>query len=110
MQKLPNFGPYLKEKEKIYSIAKQKSDLLSETFPPRIVSTPFGKVSSVKEVIGLALEQIGSYSQLDNTEQKVALIDEVCIIVLGFAEIFRHKIIFTDLIFKTFLTMHNLLF
>ncbi|KAL7639399.1 UNVERIFIED_CONTAM: hypothetical protein RMT77_009900 [Armadillidium vulgare] len=78
-KKLPNFGPYLEEKEEILAKIK-KSRPETQSVPKRVVSTPFGKVSSVKEVIGLALEQIGSYGELDNVDQKVALIDEeMCI-------------------------------
>ena len=65
------------QKEKKISQKKLSENILDKELPKRVFQTPFGKVSSVKEVIGLALDQIGSYAELTNVEQKVALINEV---------------------------------
>ncbi|XP_075038434.1 dihydropyrimidine dehydrogenase [NADP(+)] isoform X2 [Mixophyes fleayi] len=81
-KKLPSFGPFLEQRKRI--IAENKIKLLTanssfsangkKNFLPK---TP---VPAVKDVIGRALQYIGSYGELNIQEQVVALIDEeMCI-------------------------------
>ncbi|XP_071983300.1 dihydropyrimidine dehydrogenase [NADP(+)] isoform X1 [Engystomops pustulosus] len=81
-QKLPSFGPFLEKRNKI--LAENKLRSLSEN--PNASSNiknhflPKKPVPAVKDVIGRALQYIGSYAELNITEQVVALIDEeMCI-------------------------------
>ncbi|XP_073259472.1 dihydropyrimidine dehydrogenase [NADP(+)]-like [Porites lutea] len=80
---LPSFGPYLKERESIVAKHKEKIDLLSEKFEPEKVRPaykPDKAAPLIKDVIGAALSRIGTYGDLDNRQQVVALIDEdLCI-------------------------------
>lgn len=80
-KKLPSFGPFLEERKRI--IAENKVKLLSEK---TVFSAeekhflPKRPVPAVKDVIGRALQYIGSYGDLNIKEQVVALIDEeMCI-------------------------------
>jgi len=80
---LPNFGPYAKEKAELIAEQKRKEKILSEENGPD-QNRPANKLKSlppkVAEVIGKALDKIGTYSDLDNREHVVALIDpEMCI-------------------------------
>jgi len=80
---LPNFGPYAKEKAVLKAKLKENVDLWSEDFMPQ-VNRPANKLASmppkVQEVIGKALDSIGTYNDLDNREHVIALIDpEMCI-------------------------------
>jgi len=80
---LPNFGPYAKEKKSIIAAENAKvSDLLGDNKVEanRPALQPNQKVPSVQEVIGRALDAIGTYNDLDNRQHVVALIDpEMCI-------------------------------
>jgi len=78
---LPSFGPYAKERAEVIAEQKMTADLLDR---PLEVNRPASKLKSlppkVAEVIGKALDKIGQYSDLDNREHVVALIDpEMCI-------------------------------
>ncbi|XP_032232152.2 dihydropyrimidine dehydrogenase [NADP(+)] [Nematostella vectensis] len=80
---LPSFGPYLVKRNEIIAAHKSSSDILSKEYEPEPVR-PAVKQSkptpSVKDVVGLALDRIGTYGDLDNRQQVVALIDEeMCI-------------------------------
>ena len=73
---LPNFGPYAKEKkEKIFEI-KQNLDILGENKLPenRPATKPTKPIPSVQEVIGRALDKIGTYSDLDNRYRGLPLL------------------------------------
>ncbi|KAM6454389.1 dihydropyrimidine dehydrogenase [NADP(+)] isoform 3-T3 [Liasis olivaceus] len=81
-KKLPSFGPYLEQRKKIISESKLKlkeqSSLLSQL--ERNCFVPKKPIPSVKDVIGKGLQYIGTYGELSNTEQVVAVIDEeMCI-------------------------------
>eukprot|EP00088_Acartia_fossae_P032309 TRINITY_DN3308_c0_g1_i6.p1 TRINITY_DN3308_c0_g1~~TRINITY_DN3308_c0_g1_i6.p1 ORF type:complete len:1069 (-),score=295.18 TRINITY_DN3308_c0_g1_i6:247-3453(-) len=82
---LPNFGPYAKEKATVVAEEKKKMQNLLETEESSLEQNrPANKLKSlppkVAEVIGKALDKIGTYSDLDNREHVVALIDpEMCI-------------------------------
>ncbi|TKR83247.1 hypothetical protein L596_016870 [Steinernema carpocapsae] len=79
---LPNFGRFRAEKSAAERKHLQQKDLLS-TVDVEFTSRPDNKpefVPTIKEVIGSALGAIGSYNELDNQHQKVALIDDdLCI-------------------------------
>ncbi|KAJ7332492.1 hypothetical protein JRQ81_014672 [Phrynocephalus forsythii] len=82
-KKLPSFGPYLQQRKKI--IAENKLKLkgqsnLQGTELERKHFAPKKPIPAVKDIIGKALRYIGTYGELSNTEQVVALIDEeMCI-------------------------------
>ncbi|KAM4021626.1 dihydropyrimidine dehydrogenase [NADP(+)] isoform 1-T1 [Anomaloglossus baeobatrachus] len=81
-EKLPSFGPFLEQRKKI--IAENKIKSLSENANASINEKkpflPKKPVPAVKDVIGRALQYIGSYGELNIREQVVALIDEeMCI-------------------------------
>ncbi|XP_033737186.1 dihydropyrimidine dehydrogenase [NADP(+)]-like isoform X1 [Pecten maximus] len=82
-QTLPSFGPYAQQKADIMAKHFKDADILGEKFQPapiRPANVPKKPVPSVQEVIGKALPMIGSYGDLNNKEQVVALIDEdMCI-------------------------------
>ena len=69
-KEIPNFGPYIKEKQAEIS----KSNLSKDTIlgdnkirnENRPTNVPDRKVPSVDEVIGRALDYIGTYNDLDN--------------------------------------------
>jgi len=78
---LPNFGPYAKERASLIAEHKKTVDLLDQPLP---VNRPPAKQTAmtpkVAEVIGRALDSIGTYSDLDNRQHVIALIDpEMCI-------------------------------
>uniref|UniRef100_A0A8C4R5N1 Dihydropyrimidine dehydrogenase [NADP(+)] n=1 Tax=Eptatretus burgeri TaxID=7764 RepID=A0A8C4R5N1_EPTBU len=81
---LPHFGPYLAEHKHLVAENKQcqlNEDCESPPRPPRHLQWQRRQtIPSVKAVIGQSLQYIGHYSELDNTQQKVALIcEEMCI-------------------------------
>ncbi|XP_018609602.2 dihydropyrimidine dehydrogenase [NADP(+)] [Scleropages formosus] len=81
---LPNFGPYLMEKNEILADYKQKQkaikgNITTESKGPRIY-TPAKPIPAVQDVIAAALKYIGTYGELSNQEQVQALVDpEMCI-------------------------------
>ncbi|GBM46661.1 Dihydropyrimidine dehydrogenase [NADP(+)] [Araneus ventricosus] len=76
-KKLPNFGAFLSQKQAIISELKAHQDLLSDSLVyKRAISEPQKSVPRVKDVIGKALDYVGSFSRLDTAQQMVALIDE----------------------------------
>ena len=80
LQHLPNFGPFLKEREKRVAEFKKTDDLLAEAYQPkpqRPANKPSGFVPPIRAIIAAAIDRIGSYADLDNKQQVVALIDEV---------------------------------
>lgn len=78
---LPAFGPYAKERAELVAGLKKTEDLLDKKLEE---VRPANKLKSlppkVAEVIGRALDKIGKYSDLDNREHVIALIDpDMCI-------------------------------
>eukprot|EP00163_Fabomonas_tropica_P009643 TRINITY_DN1946_c0_g1_i2.p1 TRINITY_DN1946_c0_g1~~TRINITY_DN1946_c0_g1_i2.p1 ORF type:complete len:890 (+),score=358.61 TRINITY_DN1946_c0_g1_i2:774-3443(+) len=74
---LPHFGPFEEERWKL-----RKQEIQGGAKPSRhIPSRPEAKgIPAVADVIGKALDRIGTYTQLNNQEQAVALVnDELCI-------------------------------
>uniref|UniRef100_A0A8W8J4G9 Dihydropyrimidine dehydrogenase [NADP(+)] n=2 Tax=Magallana gigas TaxID=29159 RepID=A0A8W8J4G9_MAGGI len=82
-ENLPSFGPYLAKRQELKDRLYKEKDLLSEENmpePQRPANAPKKPIPRVKDVIGLALSRIGTYGDLNNQEQVVALIDEeMCI-------------------------------
>ncbi|KAH9496274.1 hypothetical protein Btru_017966 [Bulinus truncatus] len=80
---LPSFGPYQKQRDTIIAGLKKKMDLLEDDQKPqpiRPVYSPEQPIPRVADLIGNAINKITSYSELDNTDQVIALIDEdMCI-------------------------------
>lgn len=77
------FGPYLKEREEMLSkLRKEKGPLWKivsddADINPQNGGHAFQPVPKVRDIIGRALPHIGTYKNLDNKQQKVALIDDV---------------------------------
>ena len=65
---LPNFGPYAREKKEILAGQKASMDLLVENTVKanRPAFEPKKMPQKVAEVIGRALDSIGTYNDLDN--------------------------------------------
>nr|XP_036880290.1 dihydropyrimidine dehydrogenase [NADP(+)] isoform X2 [Manis javanica] len=81
-KKLPSFGPYLEQRKKIIAENKIKLKEQKTVFPPleRKLFIPQKPVPTIKDVIGKALQYLGTYGELSNIEQVVAVIDEeMCI-------------------------------
>lgn len=85
------FGKALQEREeKMHEIRKEKGAIwkITDEYSPAS-STPDIKngfhpkpAPKVSDIIGKALPYIGTYKSLDNKQQKVALIDDVCCLFL----------------------------
>eukprot|EP01104_Vermistella_antarctica_P004115 TRINITY_DN14629_c0_g1_i1.p1 TRINITY_DN14629_c0_g1~~TRINITY_DN14629_c0_g1_i1.p1 ORF type:complete len:1024 (-),score=347.23 TRINITY_DN14629_c0_g1_i1:63-3080(-) len=75
---LPKFGPYWKERTERLKADAQKRDILaSEPLPAPVKA---GEVLPLSAQVGKALDRIGTYNQLNNKQQVVALVDEeMCI-------------------------------
>lgn len=83
-QKLPSFGPYLEKRKQLLAEQKIKSiEERSNVLTGREPLLPKKPIPTVKDVIGRALQYIGSFSQLSIPEQVVALIDEEMCISCG---------------------------
>ncbi|XP_045158402.2 dihydropyrimidine dehydrogenase [NADP(+)]-like [Mercenaria mercenaria] len=80
---IPSFGPYKEKRTEVVDAHYKHVDLLDDKNKPPAIRPPLEPkkpIPSVKEVIGRALDMIGSYGDLNNKEQVVALIDEdMCI-------------------------------
>lgn len=80
---VPNFGPYLHRKEAVVAEQKLRADLLSEekvAANTRQARTLQGKIPTVRDIIGGSLKKIGTFGDLDVTQQVVALVNEdMCI-------------------------------
>ena len=81
---MPNFGEFQKKqneiKQNFYKTAPLKDEPASVPNGQELNYDKSKKIPSVKDVIGRALSRIGTYADLNNKEQVVALIDEeMCI-------------------------------
>jgi len=80
---LPHFGEYKKKRNNAMAAEKKESDLLSEDNMPATIRPPVEpkrNITSVQDMIGRSLKHIGTYGDLDNKQQVVALIDdEMCV-------------------------------
>ncbi|GFR62738.1 dihydropyrimidine dehydrogenase [NADP(+)]-like [Elysia marginata] len=76
---LPSFGPYQRQREMIIAALNQKMNILEEKDSPvRPALKPEVPIPKLNDLIGEAVHGITSYNELDNTDQVIALIDEVC--------------------------------
>ncbi|NXA34076.1 DPYD dehydrogenase, partial [Eudromia elegans] len=84
-KKLPSFGPYLEQRKKLIAESKLKLKEQSPAvlLPEKKRFVPKKPVPAIKDVIGKALQYIGTYGELSNTEQVVAVIDEETCINCG---------------------------
>ena len=84
---MPNFGTFKKEREEKVAIAKREDDLLDESYHPkrlRPANQPSTAILPIREIIAAAIDRIGTYGDLDNKQQVVAMIDEVnCRLSIG---------------------------
>lgn len=77
------FGPYLKEREeKVAKLHEEKGALWKIDSNDADIKIQNGSskpqpAPKIKDIIGRALSHIGTYKNLDNKQQKVALIDDV---------------------------------
>lgn len=79
LQNIPYFGEYQKLREKKIAELKEKMNPLDVNFSStRPAPEPVGSVPAIKDVIGKSLSHIGTYKELNNKQQVVALIDDVC--------------------------------
>lgn len=82
-QHLPSFGEFQKKQEEIKSkFYKEHNGVVPAPEDDPIVKRVLNiaetsKIPKIKEIIGIALDKIGTYNDLNNKEQVVALIDEV---------------------------------
>lgn len=79
---LPFFGKFAEKRKELIQKEKERQDLLcNQNFPSDIEpGNQIHPVPSVQDMIGTALPYIGSYGDLDNKQQRVALInDDMCI-------------------------------
>lgn len=77
-QSIPYYGEYQRLREEKIAELKAVENLLGNPPPPsRPAPGPAAPVPTLKDIIGKALPHIGSYKQLDNKQQVVALIDDV---------------------------------
>jgi len=75
---LPKFGPYYAQRREMVFKDQQTKDLLDvpKAAPPSVAT----KAPRIQDLIGRALSKIGTYSDLNNKEQAVAIVDEeLCI-------------------------------
>ena len=80
---LPNFGYFAKQKKEAVLKVKEEVNLLDDRFLPE-PNRPANKqrmmTPKVQEVIGKALDKIGTFNDLDTKQHVIALIDpEMCI-------------------------------
>nr|XP_008958791.2 dihydropyrimidine dehydrogenase [NADP(+)] isoform X2 [Pan paniscus] len=81
-KKLPSFGPYLEQRKKIIAENKIRLKEQNVAFSPlkRNCFIPKRPIPTIKDVIGKALQYLGTFGELSNVEQVVAMIDEeMCI-------------------------------
>ena len=76
---LPSFGEFKKKQHEIkQSYYKSEKAEEVDPFVKRVLNiAETSKIPKIKEIVGLALDKIGTYNDLNNKEHVVALIDEV---------------------------------
>lgn len=78
LQNVPYFGEYQRLREQKIAELKADSNPLDEVVKVmRPAPEPIAPIPTVKDVIGKALTHIGSFKELNNKKQMVALIDDV---------------------------------
>lgn len=81
---MPAFGEFNKKQHEIKQnyYKSQKNETTEDPFVKRVLNiAETSKIPKIKEIVGLALERIGTYNDLNNKEQVVALIDEVQVVL-----------------------------
>lgn len=80
---MPSFGEFLKKQHEIkqkYYKSERNDEPGEDPFVKRVLNiAETSKIPKIKEIVGIALDKIGTYNDLNNKEQVVALIDEVFI-------------------------------
>jgi len=79
---IPYFGKYKQIRDEKRAQKLFKQDLLDDAFKPKndMLTIPTKNIPSVADVIGKTLPMIGKYSDLDNKQHVVALVDpDMCI-------------------------------
>jgi len=78
-RKLPRFGQFKHERAAIRKEYAEKTDVLKvadNAIPSSLERDLKGEVPTIASQLGRALDRIGSYGDLDNEQQAVALVDE----------------------------------
>lgn len=80
-KQLPHFGPYEAERQRLLAEHHHQAGVSTEPpAPVRPAPAPATTPPAIKDLVGFSLSHIGTYNQLDNKQQVVALIDEeMCI-------------------------------
>ena len=81
LQGLPSFGKFAEKQHEIkQNFYKNNQAISEEEIIKRVVNlAETSKIPRIKDIIGVALDKIGTYNDMNNKEQVVALIDEVFI-------------------------------
>lgn len=85
MKHLPSFGEFQKKQHEIKQMVykSQQNEGGVDPYVQRVLNiAEKSKIPKIKEIVGLALDKIGTYNDLNNKEHVVALIDEVYNFVL----------------------------
>lgn len=93
---MAHFGPYNKKREEQLHNIRLKSDLLSDNkvdnmLPNNNITNGHVNVPRIQDVMGEALPRIGTYKNLDNTKQVVALIDDVSLFLIDIKYLENNK-------------------
>lgn len=75
-QALPNFGEYLETRKETIAKIKEKEELAQKFEEIKRIDEKI-QVPKIKDIIGAGLPHIGTYKNLDNKKQVVALINDV---------------------------------
>ncbi len=80
---MPSFGKYLLEREHLIAQDKEKTTIeqVEKGLESRKVAKPSSNISTISNMIGKALPRIGTYGDLNNKQQVVAVIDDVCTLI-----------------------------
>lgn len=82
-QNVPYFGEYqILREQKIAEIKANSNPLDKPIEITRPITKPIAPIPTIKDVIGKALNYIGTYKDLNNKEQVVALIDDVRFLII----------------------------
>lgn len=93
---LAHFGPYNEKREEQLHNIRLKSDLFGDNkvdymLPKDDIINGHVNVPRIKDVMGEALPRIGTYKNLDNTKQVVALIDDVSLFLIDIKHLENNK-------------------
>ena len=75
---MPNFGEYSNKIHEIKQTYYKSVESEADQIVKRVLNiAETSKIPRIKDIVGIALDKIGTYTDLNNKEQVVALIDEV---------------------------------